>query len=149
LEAVKRHVHVGLRFEAAGGEDRYVMYADGNGNGVRAADIADAVDRPIRSSEQLAQHYPGMSFGLAPDVPAVDGDEAGEGDVVRVGRSRMVSFSPLGTSTSGTVYLLGRGRQQFAVRVLGPTGRVRSFEFAFADGRLYLLQCRAVTRTAS
>ena len=28
-------------------------------------------------------------------------------------------------------------------------GRARDIEFAFADGRLYLLQCRAVTRTGS
>jgi hypothetical protein len=86
----------------------------------------------LDAPEGLEQHFPGVGFGLAPEVPTVDGDEAGEGDPIRVGRSRMISFSPSGTCTPGTVYLLGRGRQQLAVRVLGATGRVRTLQFNFA-----------------
>lgn len=134
LEAVKRHVNVALRFEAEGTDFAFALFADGNGNGVRSADIDDGLDEPLRPRERLAQHFTGVRFALEQGVPLIDGDDASTGDGVRVGRSRMVSFSPVGTSTSGTLYLLGRGRRQFAVRVLGPTGRIRSFEYHFVDG---------------
>jgi hypothetical protein len=44
---------------------------------------------------------------------------------VQLGGSSLLSFTPSGTSTSGTIYILGRDGSQFAVRVLGVTGRVR------------------------
>jgi hypothetical protein len=66
----------------------------------------------------------------------VDGTETtADADPIRVGRSRMLSFSPTGTSSTGTVYLRGRGRRQLAVRVLGVTGRIRALWFDFGAGR--------------
>ena len=60
--------------------------------------------------------------------PDVD-DQAGTGaDGVRIGRARIETMSPDGTATPGTLYLHGR-RTQFAVRVLGATGRVRVLEY--------------------
>jgi hypothetical protein len=41
----------------------------------------------------------------------------------------MVSFSALGTSSSGTLYVKSRGGAQYAVRVVGATARVRIFRF--------------------
>lgn len=130
-EALKRHVNVALRFEPDAADFRYAMYVDGNGNGVRTADIDGGVDGVIRPSERIGQQCPGVRFALDEQASAIDEDGTTT-DPVHVGRSRMVSFSPLGASTSGTVYLLGRGRRQFAVRVLGPTGRIRLFEYNFS-----------------
>jgi Tfp pilus assembly protein FimT len=134
LEALKRHVNVALRFEADGSGVGYAMYADGNRNGVRSADIDSGVDVRIRAAERVEQHCPGVTFAIDGDARSVDGEEAAAVNAIQFGRSRMVSFSPLGTSSTGTVYLLGRGHRQFAVRVLGPTGRVRTLEFNFATG---------------
>ncbi len=131
LEALKRHVNVALRFELDTSGARYALYADGNRNGVRSADIEEGVDRCIRAPERLEQQCPGVRFAIDEQVTAIDGEEPAT-SAIQFGRSRMVSFSPLGTSSSGTVYLLGRGRRQFAVRVLGPTGRIRQLEFNFA-----------------
>jgi len=131
FEAVKRHVNVALRFESDGLTVLYALYVDGNGNGVRAADIEAGVDRPIREAERIEQQCPGVHFAVEAGVAGIEGDEAPV-EPIKLGRSQMVSFSPAGTSSSGTVYLLGRGRRQFAVRVLGPTGRIRSFEYQFA-----------------
>ena len=52
---------------------------------------------------------------------------------MRIGRSRILTFTPIGTATSGTLYLRGRGSIQFAVRVLGATGRTRVLRY---DARL-------------
>ncbi len=37
----------------------------------------------------------------------------------------LLSFSPVGTSTSGSIFIVGRDRAQFRVRVLGATARTR------------------------
>jgi len=133
MEALKRRAHVAVRFEDEADGYWMALYLDGDGNGVRSADIASGTDRLLRPRERLDHQYPDVSFGLAPGVPDVDGAPAGDNaDPIRVGRSRMLSFGPLGTSSSGTVYLHGRGRRQAAVRVLGATGRVRSLRFDFA-----------------
>lgn len=134
LEAVKRQANVALRFEDEGSDVRLTLYADGNGNGVRTLDIEAGVDGVIRPAEGIGQQSPGVRFAMADGIPDVDGDRSGGRDPVRVGRSGMVSFSPVGTSSSGTAYLLGRGRRQFAVRVLGPTARIRVFEYHFPSG---------------
>ena len=132
VEALKRHVNVALRFEPDEGGVRYAMYADGNRNGVRSADIDEGIDPRIRAAERVEQQCPGVAFAIDALARSVDGESTPGVAAIQLGRSRMVSFSPLGTSSSGTVYLLGRGHRQFAVRVLGPTGRIRTLEFNFA-----------------
>jgi hypothetical protein len=46
----------------------------------------------------------------------------------------MLSLGPDGTASSGSVYLHGR-RLQYAVRVLGATGRTRVLRFDRGTGR--------------
>lgn len=135
VEALKRHTHVAVRFEPDQDDYCYAFYADGNGNGVRTAEILAGVDAAIRPVERLSYQFgAGVRFGVQPGVEGIDGDDLA-GDPIGVGRSGMISFGPTGTSTSGTVYLLGRGLRQFAVRVLGPTGRIRTFEYRAAAGQ--------------
>ncbi|HSK09013.1 MAG TPA: GspH/FimT family pseudopilin [Vicinamibacterales bacterium] len=132
-EALKRHTNVAIRFEAATTGFRYQLFMDGNGDGVRTSQVQNGVDPPIRAGERLEQQFPGVSFGLDEDTGPIEaGDDLGDRDPIRVGRSRMISFSPTGTCTPGTLYLLGRGRHQLAVRVLGTTGRLRLLQFNFA-----------------
>ena len=50
-------------------------------------------------------------------------------DPVQLGVADTLTFSPLGTATSGTIYLRSREGRQYAVRVLGATGRTRVLEF--------------------
>ena len=132
-EALKRGANVAIRFEAADTGFRYTMVADGNGDGVRSAQIASGVDGPIRAAERLDVQFPGVTFGIADGVgPVEPGDRLADRDPIRFGRSRMVSFSPTGTCTPGTLYVLGHGRRQLAVRLLGATGRLRVLEYSFA-----------------
>jgi prepilin-type N-terminal cleavage/methylation domain-containing protein len=132
IGAITRSACVGIRFEPDGADYRYVRYADGNANGVRSTDIALGIDTPLGRREQLSDTFPGVSIGLMNGYPDAD-DQPGTGsDGVRIGRARIATMSPDGTATAGTLYLHGR-RSQFAVRILGTTGRVRVLEYRPAE----------------
>ena len=114
--AVMRSTNVALRFDEDHAGITFRMFVDGNRNGVRARDIAARVDRPLDTPARLSDLFPGIAI-------AVSG-EAGS-DPLRIGSSNLLSFAPLGTATSGSVYVRGRRGSQFAIRILGATGRVR------------------------
>lgn len=115
-QAVMRSTHVALRFEEESSGISFRMFADGNGNGVRTADIAADVDSPLDTSVLLSDLFPGVAI-------AVSGS-AGT-DAVRLGTTNLLSFTPLGTATAGSIYVRGGDGSQFAVRILGTTGRTR------------------------
>jgi hypothetical protein len=76
-----------------------------------------------------------VALGILDGVPDADGQPANGPDGVRLGASKLLSMNPDGTASSGTLYLHGRGRTQYAVRVLGVTGRVRVLKFDFVKGK--------------
>ena len=127
LDAVRRSAAVALRFEPVGAGYRFRVHVDGNGNGVRSTEISNGVDLTVGAPERLADSYAGVEFGLLPGVPDLDG-ASGNADGVRIGASRILTLSPDGSATSGTLYLHG-SRDQRAIRVLGATGRVRLFQY--------------------
>lgn len=127
LDAVRRAATVSLRFERRGTDYAFSTFLDGNGNGVRAADIASGVDKAIATADLLSNHFPGVTFGLRAGVPDLDGVLSST-DGVRIGSTPFLSTAPNGSCTSGTLYLHGR-RRQYAIRILGATGRVRLFAF--------------------
>jgi len=134
MRAVSRSTCVGLRFEPSAADYRFTAYVDGNDNGIRSTDIAMGIDVPLSGAERLADIFPGVSFGLMNGYPDVD-EEPGTGtDGVRIGHARIETMSPDGSATPGTFYVHGR-RTQFAVRVLGATGRVRVIEYRAGEGR--------------
>jgi prepilin-type N-terminal cleavage/methylation domain-containing protein len=135
MDAVKRSTYVALRFESRDGRHQFRTYVDGNGDGLRAIDVAHNVDVPNGLSESLDYHFPGVTFGISDDVVPVSSDEQLNGDPIRIGRSEFLSFSPLGSATSGTLYIRGRPKHQFAVRVLGVTGRITVLRFDFQNRR--------------
>ncbi len=132
FEAVKRSAFVALR--VIGNADGYWLraYVDGNANGVLSQDVASGIDRPITSDERLDYHFPGVTFGIHANVTPIDpGPALDPSDPIQIGASPFLSFNPNGSSTSGTLFIRGQRASQFAVRVLGATGRTRVFEFDF------------------
>lgn len=139
LEAIARSAEVALQFTST--NDGYVMaaYEDRNGNGVLARDIQRNVDRQIHSPERLSASFSGVELGTLPGLPAIDaGSPAPGDDPIRFGASNMVSFSALGTSSSGTLYVKGHGNIQYAIRIVGATARVRIYRFDVRSGRWQL-----------
>ncbi len=128
MDAINRSRSVALRFEASTPDYRVGRYIDGNGNGVRVAEIRRGVDPPDGISKQIGDDFPNVRFGLAEGLPDADGVRNTGTDGVRIGASNILTMSPDGTATSGTLYLQGR-RAQYAVRVLGATGRTRVLKY--------------------
>ncbi len=128
--AVAGHASVGLRFEQEGAGWRVVTYVDGDSDGIRSADIAAGKDARSGSIYRPQQGRPGVHFGLpaGPPIPRIPPSRGwlNEGDdPIRFGRSDIVSFSPLGSVTPGTVYLTdGEGRLA-ALVLFGATARMR------------------------
>lgn len=115
-QAVLRGAAVALR---AVPDDRGVtlsLIVDGNGNGVRTRDIDDGTDTILRTPFLFEEQFPGVRIG----TPGMD-----VRDAIRFGGGDLLSFSPSGTATSGSVLVLGRDGSRFAIRVLGVTARVR------------------------
>ncbi len=133
--AIKDCKVTGLRFESGSPDYRITSVADGNGNGLRTAEIQSGVDPTVTLPERLDAHFSGVTFGVLEDVPDADGQPANGSDGVRFGTSKLISLNPDGTASSGTLYLHGRDRTQYAVRVLGVTGRVRVLKFDFVKGK--------------
>lgn len=134
LEALKRNTTVSLRFDPIE-LGRVGVYVDGNGDGVLQRDIDAGTDYPLAPDIRLADHFSSVAFRIANDVPDPDGNQtlAAGSDPIRLGASNFLSFSPLGSATSGTVYLAGQAGTQVCVRVLGSTGRLRVLWFDAAS----------------
>ena len=121
LQAILGGHTLGIRFEVVGDDLELTALVDGNGNGLRTTDVASGVDTVVEGPLRLRSLFPGVRAALVD----ADGTSA---DGVRFGQSDILAFTPRGTASSGTLYLAGRGDWQFAVRVLGATGRVRVLE---------------------
>jgi hypothetical protein len=119
--AVGRSTMVALRFEEGPRGTSFSVVEDGNGDGVRTRDIDQRIDRVIEAPVLLVDLFPGAAIGLAPGTPAAD--------AVALGGTTILSFSPNGTATSGSVYVVGRDRTQWVVRVLGVTARARVLRY--------------------
>jgi prepilin-type N-terminal cleavage/methylation domain-containing protein len=136
FEAVKRSAFVAIRFVENTDGHFLRAYVDGNANGVLNADIAAGLDSPISSEERLNYHFSGVSFGIQLNVTSLDsGQSLDPADPIHIGSSTLLSFNPNGSSSSGTLFIRGQQSSQFAVRILGATGRTRVFEFDFGNGR--------------
>jgi Tfp pilus assembly protein FimT len=122
LEAVTRSRPVGVRFRQAGDDWRLARYVDGNGNGIRNADIDAGIDQPLEPDVLFASRCPSVRIARLDGVPDVSGVMGGE--AVRFGASRIATFDPDGSASSGSLYLTD-GRTQLAVTVTPATGRVR------------------------
>lgn len=130
FEALKRNAAVAIRFDP---DDlgRMRLYADGDRDGVLQRDVDAGIDPPIGGSTHLSDDFAGVALAIAHDVPDPEGTGilvAGS-DPIRIGSSNFVTFSPLATATSGTLYLAARHGPQVCVRILGATGRLRVLWF--------------------
>ncbi len=130
MEAVARSSDVALQFVSTADGYAYGVYVDGNGNGIRTADIQHGIDRELMPPEHLPALFNGVDFGVLPGLPPVDSGSSPPGtDPIKLGSSNILTFSPIGTASPGSLYLLGRRGAQYVVRVSGETGRARVLKF--------------------
>jgi type II secretory pathway pseudopilin PulG len=122
IQAVTRSAVVALRFEQQPDGITFETFQDGNHNGVRTGDIQGQVDFSIEPPRRLWHLFPGVTIGLTPGSPATSA-------VQLSGGSNLLSFTPMGTATSGTVHVRGPDGTQWGVRVLGATARTRLLQW--------------------
>ena len=128
--AIARNRHVALKFMQSSNTWQYAIYEDGNGNGVRNAEIASGVDplvEPYRAFLQgTSMTRVGLPLRAIPD-PAGSGSVSPSASAVRFGTSTLCSFTALGTATAGTIFLTDGGSEAAAALVVyGPTARLRA-----------------------
>lgn len=131
LESLKRARAVAVRLEVFGDRTQFRLFADGNGNGVLQRDIDRGIDPALTPLGWLDDQARGISLrvnqaitDVASRNPIAPGD-----DPLRIGNTALLTFSPLGSATGGTLYLAAHRGPQIAIRVFGATGRVRVLLF--------------------
>lgn len=135
--AVSEGRSIGICFARGDTGWRYQMFADGDGDGIRTADIDAGIDPPLGPPGALSRTWQGLDFGALPlarmkRVPPGTGWVAPPSDPLQFGGSTIVSFSPLGDSSSGSLYLSDGHSQMGVVVLYGPTGRIRIYRYDVA-----------------
>jgi len=131
LDSLKQARSVAVRVQLIGDRTQLRLFADGNGNGVRQSDIDHGIDLPLTPAEWLDDQARNVSLRINQDITDAggSGNLAPGDDPVRIGHTSILTFSPLGSATSGTLYVAAPGGPQMAIRVFGATGRVRVLMF--------------------
>ncbi len=133
MKAISESRYIGIRFEKAEDGDGIVLsfYRDGDGDGIMTADIKKGTDRKIKDSVRIMLE--GVEFGILQgdmkDVPTSGGNISNPDDPIKFGKSNIVSFSPIGKSSSGSVYFRIRDRYMFTVKLYGGSAKMKEWEY--------------------
>lgn len=129
--AISRHANCGMKFVLLAGEWHFAVYQDGDRDGVRNDDIKSGKDWLVARPRVVLPNSRIVTIGLL-NVPVKDPD----GDLLSPDKSPVVfnqsaicSFSPLGESTPGTIYITDRGVDLYAVRVYGASAKIRVLRY--------------------
>lgn len=117
---------------SSGGGWQCSIIQDGDGDGIERCDIAVGKDYLVGRVLELNSDRAGLGFVPACDIPDPGGDGFLEGDLddpVRAGSGDILTFTPRGTATSGTLYFSDGRQMMRAIRVFGITGRIRTLRW--------------------
>jgi type II secretory pathway pseudopilin PulG len=139
-ESVARRRGTGLFFERGPDGWGWRVVEDGNGNGLRTAEIQRGVDPTLSGPHRLEDRVEDVRLGFPPAgpfprIPPRTGDIDDIDDPVQFGRSDIVAFSPLGRSSSGTLYVTDGRRGLFGIVLFGPASRVRVWRYDSEAGK--------------
>lgn len=129
IQAIRRGVYVGVKYRKNGDRYEWALYRDGNGNGIRTIEITRGIDRPLGIAYpwQRGDVAPGIIGGSRvpdPSDPRRALDRTT--DPIRFNSSDICSFSPVGESTPGSVYLWDGHDRMAVVRVYGRSAKIRT-----------------------
>lgn len=128
--AITRSLHCGLKFTKVAGTWQFGVYQDGDGDGIRNDDITKKVDRLVDRPRNVFRESSIVTIGLLPfNIKDPDGDPLpSTKSPVAFNTTTIASFSPLGTSTPGSIYITD-GRDLWCVRVYGATAKLRTLRY--------------------
>lgn len=127
-EAITRNVYVGITFDLNSDSSlRHRIYRDTNGNGIRKKDIENKIDIPITGYRRIlfSEHIKLGIISKNLREPETNKKIKNPDDPIKFGSSNICSFSPLGSSTPGSIYFTDGIKLQGVVRVYPTSGKVR------------------------
>jgi type II secretory pathway pseudopilin PulG len=124
-EARRQRRSLAVEFRLAVPEQWRVI-ADGNGNGITAADVVSGVDAP-QTPWRYVFREGRARLAVGRDLPGADGTGTltSGSHPIQLGAVARLVFTPRGTGSAGSIYVAGRADRAYAIRVLGTTQRVR------------------------
>jgi hypothetical protein len=131
MRVISRGQNCGLKFLMMGGEWRFAVYDDGDGDGIRNDDIVKGVDRLVHPPRVVLRESGIVTIGLlAEKIKDPDGDPLPPTKTpIHFNRSTICSFSPLGESTPGSIYITDRCDGLWCVRVYGASAKIRTLRY--------------------
>jgi prepilin-type N-terminal cleavage/methylation domain-containing protein len=112
---------------------RFSFFKDGNRNGIRKIDIESGTDKPIYRPLNIYRASGDMKAAvLNPGVPEIPPKKGvlDPFDPVKFGKSNIISFSPDGQSSSGTLYLACHSQERmYAIVMYGPTAKISLWKY--------------------
>ncbi|HVE70883.1 MAG TPA: prepilin-type N-terminal cleavage/methylation domain-containing protein [Thermoanaerobaculia bacterium] len=128
MRAITTGSHNGVKFLQIAGVWHFILYEDGDRDGVRNDDIKSGVDRPLSPPRVVLREARNITIGLI-EIPVKDAD----GDLVKspvvFNNSTICSFSPIGQSTPGTIYITDGDGDLWCVRVYGASAKIRTLRY--------------------
>ncbi len=130
----------GLLFDQDAAGWIWYAVADGNGNGLRTSEVLDGSDPTLSGPHRLEDTVSGVALGFPlprpiPRVPPGQGPLDDLDDPIQIGNTNLLAFGPLGTASSGTLYVTDRVRRLYAVRLYGKTARITVWRYNTKSGR--------------
>ena len=135
IYAIRHDTKVAVKFRTGtDGVVTHALHRDGDGDGVRNADIESGVDPEVGPPRRLAHLGRRIRFGFpAGEAPRDPGNPHRRmdrlHDPIRFNRSDLASFHPRGTATPGTIYLTDGRRHLSAVRVNNRSGKIKVLRY--------------------
>jgi type II secretory pathway pseudopilin PulG len=132
IKAIDTWRRAGLVFSRRDDGWSFTPVLDGDGDGVSRRDFESGVDTRLAPPVPIDGLCPGAGVGVPAEwrVPRPGGGGVlALVDGVAAGSSDIISFSPLGDATPATVYFNDGHARVLAVRIYGPTARIRVLEW--------------------
>lgn len=132
-DAIFRTASTGLVFDPSPSGWTFRVCMDGNRDGLRRSEITRGTDTCPEGPFDLSRMFPGVTIASDAAIRGPD-NEPGSTDAVRFGVSKVASFAPGGTCTSGSIFIRSTAGEQFVVRVAGVNGRTRILRYDRTSG---------------
>ncbi|HWW62143.1 MAG TPA: GspH/FimT family pseudopilin, partial [Thermoanaerobaculia bacterium] len=129
--AIARGRNSGVKFFQSGSRWEFAVYDDMDGDGVRNDDIDKGIDKRATMRRAVFLESRVVTIGLPSfAIRDPDGDTIAPTKLpVQFGSSTICSFSPVGESTPGTIYLIGGTGEIWAARVSPLNARSRLLRY--------------------
>ncbi len=128
MRALSTGKNNGIKFLQLAGVWHFILYEDGDGDGVRNDDIKSGVDIPLSPPRVVFPEARNVTIGLI-EVAVKDADGDLVKSAVTFNNSSICSFSPIGESTPGTIYITNSDGDLWCVRVYGASAKIRALRY--------------------